>query len=74
MVKLGYSTKLCTGIVVSRYIHNSYAVLGCFLDASKAFDMVDHGVLFRTLHDRGLPLPILRFMLSWYATQQIQVP
>ena len=72
--KLGYSTKLCTGIVVSRYIHNGSAVLGCFLDASKAFDMVDHGVLFRTLRGRGLPLPILRFMLSWYATQQIQVP
>ena len=35
--------------------------------------MVDHGVLFRTLRDRGLPLPILRFMLSWYATQQMQV-
>ena len=51
-------------------IHNSSAVLGCFLDASKAFDMVDQGVTFR---DRGLPLPILRFMLSWYATQQMQV-
>jgi hypothetical protein len=74
--KPGYSTTLCTGIVknvVSRYIHNGSAVLGCFLDASKAFDMVDHGVLFRTLRDRGLPLPILRFMLSWYATQQMQV-
>ena len=74
--KPGYSTTLCTGIVknvVSRYIHNGSAVLGCFLDASKAFDMVDHGVLIRTLRDRGLPLPILRFMLSWYATQQMQV-
>ena len=70
--KPGYSTTLCTSIVknvVSRYIHNGSAVLGCFLDASKAFDMVDHGVLFCTLRDRGLPLPILRFMLSWYATQ-----
>ena len=35
--------------------------------------MVDHGVLFRMLRDGGLPLPILRFMLSWYATQQMPV-
>ena len=49
-VKSGSSTSLCTGIVknvVSRYIHNGSAVLGCFLDASKAFDMVDHGILFK---------------------------
>ena len=56
--KPGYSTTLCAGIVknvVSWYIHNGSAVLGCFFDGSKAFDMVDHGVRFRTLHDRGLP-------------------
>ena len=45
--KPGYSTTLCTGMVknvTSRYIHNGSAVLGCFLDASKAFDMVDHNI------------------------------
>ena len=74
--KSGFSTSLCTGVVksvISRYIHNGSVVLGCFLDASKAFDMVDHGILFQTLLDRGLPLPLLRFMLSWYSTQQMQV-
>ena len=25
------------------------------------------------LLNRGLPLPILQFLLSWYATQQVQV-
>ena len=42
--KRGYSTTLCTGIVknvVSQYIHNGSAVLGCILNASKAFDIVD---------------------------------
>ena len=51
--KSGFSTSLCTGIVknvVSRYIHNGSAVLGCFLDASKAFDMVDHATLFSKTH------------------------
>ena len=40
--KAGSSTTLCTGMVknvVSRYINNGSCVLGCFLDASKAFDM-----------------------------------
>ena len=74
--KPGYSTSLCTSTVknvVSRYMHNGTAVLGCFLDASKAFDMVDQGILFRVLIERGLPLPVLRFMLSWYRTRQMQV-
>ena len=72
----GFSTSLCTGIVknvVSRYIHNGSAVLGCFLDASKAFDMVDHGILFQKLINRGLPSPITRFLLSWYRTQKMRV-
>ena len=45
--KPGSSTSLCTGVVkniISRYIHNGSSVHGCFLDASKAFDLVDHGI------------------------------
>ena len=40
-----HSTTLCTGAVknvVSRYIHRGSSVLGCFLDASKAFDFVNY--------------------------------
>ena len=48
-------------------------MLGCFLDASKAFDLVDHQILFRILLERGLPLPIVCFLLSWYTTQKVQV-
>ena len=70
------STSLCTGVVknvISRYIHNGSSVLGCFLDASKAFDMVDHGKLFHKLLERGLPPPILRFISCWYQSQQMRV-
>ena len=59
--------------VVSRYIHNGSPVLGCFLDASKAFDLIDYGVLFDTLMKHGLPFPIVRFLASWYSMQKIQV-
>ena len=74
--KPGSSTTLCTGVlknVVSRYIHRGSSVLGCFLDASKAFDLVNHGVLFRKLLDRGLPLSVIRFLSSWYNVQQVSV-
>ena len=74
--KPGSSTALCTGLVkniISRYIHRGSSVHGCFLDASKAFDLVDHGLLFQKLIDRGLPLPIVRFLSSWYRSQLMEV-
>ena len=74
--KCGSSTSLCTGIVkcvVSKYLQNGSSVLGCFLDASKAFDMVDHCKLFSILNKRGLPSPIIRFLSSWYQKQEMKV-
>ena len=63
--KPGSSTALCTGLVkniISRYNHSGSSVHGCFLDASKAFDLLDHGLLFQKLIDRGLPLPVVHFL------------
>ena len=43
--KPGLSTSHCTVLikyVVARFINNGSTVLGCFLDASKAFNRVDH--------------------------------
>ena len=48
--KQGLSTDLCTGLiknVIARYNSSGSHVLGCFLDASKAFDRVNHYVLFK---------------------------
>ena len=44
---VGFSTDLCTGVlknVVSEYLHGRSDVFGCFLDASKAFDRVNHNL------------------------------
>ena len=74
--KAGSSTTLCTGVVksiISNYIHNGSSVLGCFLDASKAFDLVNHGILLQKLYDRGLPQTVMQFLSSWYITQQMSV-
>ena len=67
---------MCTGAlksIVSRYINRGSAVFGCLLDASKAFDLVNHEVLFHKLVERGLPLPVVRFLSSWYRDQQMCV-
>ena len=44
-----------------------------FLDASKVFDRVDLGLLFQKLVKRGLPPPILNFLMSWYRSQKMRV-
>ena len=74
--KKNFSTGLCTGLlknVVSHYLHKDSKVYGCFLDASKAFDRVDHRLLFQILSDRDLPKPILKFIFSWYSSQSLTV-
>ena len=38
--------------IIARYLHNGSPVLGCFLDASKAFDLVDHDILFSSNETR----------------------
>ena len=38
----------------------------CFLDASKAFDKINHRTLFKNLSERGVPVYILRILIYWY--------
>ena len=74
--KKGVSTNHCTGLikaVVSRYLNSKSNVFACFLDASKAFDRVNHSVLFSRLLDCGLPPSIVRLLLGWYSDQKLQV-
>ena len=74
--KPGLSTTMCTGILkatVSRYLCGGSSVYGCLIDASKAFDTVDLTLLLEKLIERGLPIGVTRFILSWYQSQQVQV-
>ena len=50
--KKGHSTTMCTLIykeIINQYINNGSNVYSCLLDASKAFDRVHYGKLFRIL-------------------------
>ena len=74
--KKGFSTDLCTGLlknVIGRYTMNDSTVYGCFLDASKAFDRVNHTVLFHKLLEKKLSPGILRTLLFWYSEQKVSV-
>ena len=74
--KQGFSTNLCTGIVKNiavKYVSNGTNIFGCFLDASKAFDRVNHSLLFKALWKRKLPLPVMRLLLTWYSEQSLSI-
>ena len=35
----------------------------CFLDASKVFDCINHNNVFKKLHDRHVPLFLIRILI-----------
>ena len=45
----------------------------CLLDATKAFDRINHDRLFSKLSDRGLPKYLIRVIQFWYSNQSMYV-
>ena len=56
-----------------KYLSLNSNVYSCFLDASKAFDRVNHYVLFDQLVKRGVPLYIVRILVFWYYFQKMYI-
>ena len=74
--KKGLGTDTCIFTfkeIVNYYRSLSSNVYICFMDASKAFDRINHWYLFDKLLKRGIPKLIVRFLSVWYATQLFSV-
>ena len=57
--------------VIKYYTRQNTPVFSCFLDASKAFDYVNHWKLFRKLIIRKVPLMIVRMSIFWHSKQEM---
>ena len=72
--KTKHSADMCMFTVksiIKYYTGHNTPVYTCFLDASNAFDRVNHWTLFTKLIYSGIPLLIVRILVFWYQTQQL---
>jgi len=58
---------------VLKYHSMNATMFLCFLDASKAFDRVNHAKLFQKLVDRKVPGYLIRILMFWYSQQTMIV-
>ena len=74
--KSKHSTDACIYVLkeaVEYYNSQHSSVYMCFLDASKAFDRVNHYILFEKLISKGVPGYLIRTLIFWYSNQKMSV-
>ena len=70
--KSNHSTDMCIFTlkqIIEYYTSRSTPVYVCYLDASKAFDSVNHWKLFKKLLDRKISKVFVRILVYWYSNQ-----
>ena len=58
---------------IELYSKGSTIVFVTFLDASKAFDKLDHCLLRKKIINHKVPLFIVRLLLVWYFFQRVHI-
>ena len=59
--------------IISYFKHRGSPVFACFLDASKAFDRVNHYTLFKKQIDRNVPVYLVRIIVYWFCMLTFRV-
>lgn len=70
--KSGVSTEaaiLCLKQTVKYYTDRSTPIYACFLDLSKAFDLVSYDILWKKMHDLSIPEELVYIFKYWYLNQ-----
>ena len=62
---------LAVGLWHEHSTYQNTPVYTCLLDASKAFDRVNHWTLFAKLINTQVPILIVRVLLFWYQMQKV---
>jgi len=74
--KTSHSTDLCVYALcefIEYFKSRSTSVFISFLDASKAFDKINHWTLFRKLLNRSVPIYLVKILCYWYQNQYMFV-
>ena len=50
-------------------VEQQCTVYACFVDFSKAFDTLNHGILLKRLREHGLPDAYISVIRFWYCNQ-----
>ena len=73
MISVWCVVKLMPNLLIDYYVTNGSPVYICFLDASKAFDKINHWSLFRKLLCKNMSTIIVRLLYVWYANQNFLI-
>ena len=74
--KQKHSTDLCIFAlkeILEKYNRQNSTLFMCFIDASKAFDRVNHEKMFLKLSRSGVPSFLIRILVYWYSHQTMRV-
>lgn len=58
---------------VNHFVSNYSTINLCSIDMSKAFDRLDHFILFDKLMDRGIPVCYINLIVNWYSKTYMSV-